>query len=259
MLHAGDLVNNGNKDGEWGEWFSAGGWLNGSLPTIAAPGNHEYRSGEDGKRQLTAHWGAQFAFPRNGPEGLESSVFYVDYQGARIIALNSMEKVAEQTAWLDQVLTNHHQRWTILTFHYPIFSAAQGRDNVELRAQWKPIIDKHRVDLVLQGHDHTYARTGLAVPDNLTSGANVVDQATVYVVSVSGPKMYKVESRPFQRRTAEGAQLYQVISVDGDQLQYRAATADGVLYDAFRLIKRSGQVNELIDEIPATSELRGLE
>ncbi len=27
MIHAGDLINNAEKDAEWGEWFGAGGWL----------------------------------------------------------------------------------------------------------------------------------------------------------------------------------------------------------------------------------------
>lgn len=256
MLHAGDLVNNGGDDALWGEWFSAGGWLNGMIPTVAAAGNHEYVTGSDGKNGLTSHWAAQFGFPNNGPPGLETSVYYFDYHNARIVVLNSIEKVEEQAVWLDRVLHENPKPWSILSFHYPIFSAAPGRDNVDLRKHWKPLIDKHRVDLVLQGHDHTYARTGLAVPDNLASGENVVEHGTVYVVSVSGPKVYKVEPRPFQHRVASGAQLYQIVSVRGNELTYRAATADGKTYDAFRLVKRPGQVNELIDQIPDVPELR---
>ena len=71
---------------------------------------------------------------------------------------------------------------------------------------------------------------------------------TVYVVSVSGPKMYKVEQRPFMRKTAENTQLYQIIKVDRDHLRYEARTATGALHDAFTLRKRPGQVNELLDD-----------
>ena len=42
MLHAGDLINRANSDHEWGEWFYAGGWVYGMMPSIATPGNHEY-------------------------------------------------------------------------------------------------------------------------------------------------------------------------------------------------------------------------
>ena len=40
------------------------------------------------------------------------------------------------------------------------------------------------------------------------------------------------------RRAAENTQLYQIITVDGDELRFEARTATGELYDAFRLNKR---------------------
>ena len=43
---------------------------------------------------------------------------------------------------------------------------------------------------------------------------------------------------------------YQIISIEGDQLQYVARTATGQLYDAFRLKKREGQSNQLIEQVP---------
>ena len=59
-------------------------------------------------------------------------------------------------------------------------------------------------------------------------------------------------------RAAENTQLYQIISIDGDALRYEARTATGELYDAFRLKKRAGERNELIDEIPETPERLGI-
>ena len=80
--------------------------------------------------------------------------------------------------------------------------------------------------------------------------------ASVYVVSVSGPKMYDVQQgRPFIPRSAAGAQLYQLIHIDGDQLRYEARLATGQLYDAFSLKKRNRQPNELIEQVPDTEEL----
>jgi hypothetical protein len=73
-------------------------------------------------------------------------------------------------------------------------------------------------------------------------------------VSVSGPKQYDSSADyPFVRR-AEDTQLYQVISVDQNQIKYEAKTAVGKLYDGFTLKKRAGQVNELIEQIPDTPE-----
>ncbi|MGD9722350.1 MAG: fibronectin type III domain-containing protein [Pirellulales bacterium] len=261
MIHAGDLINSGNRDAEWGEWFGAGGWLNAMVPSVPTPGNHEYpRDSRQplAARRLSHHWRPQFTLPTNGPQGLEETVYTIDYQGTRIISLNSNEQQPEQVAWLEAALADNPNTWTIVTFHHPVYSTSRGRDNPEIRKLWKPLFDKHRVDLVLQGHDHAYARFSQQLTENVPSGANVrsPEGGTVYVVSVSGPKMYELERRPDMRRAAENTQLYQIISVEGDALRYEARTATGELYDAFRLNKRPGQINELVDAIPDTPERR---
>ena len=165
MIHAGDLINTAESDAEWGEWFGAGSWLNAMVPSVPVPGNHEHVKTEDGqRRQLSHHWRPQFTLPENGPEGLEETCYTLTYQNLRIIGLNSNEQFEVQAAWLDQVLAENSSPWVVCTFHHPIFSTAKERDNPELRALWKPVFDKYRVDLVLQGHDHTYGRTGLQTP-----------------------------------------------------------------------------------------------
>ena len=264
MIHAGDLVNHGNRDAEWGEWFGAGAWLNAMVPSVPTPGNHEYPRNSKGplaSRALSHHWRPQFTLPDNGPEGLDESVYWLDYQDARIISLNSNEHQRDQIEWIDQVLADNPKKWTIITFHHPIYSAARGRDNPELRSMWKPLFDKYKVDLVLTGHDHTYGRFKQDLSENVASGTNARSEegGTVYVVSVSGPKMYPLGRRPIMRRGAEDTQLYQIISIDGDTLRYEARTATGELYDAFRLKKRSGEINELVNEIPDTPERRRVE
>ena len=81
------------------------------------------------------------------------------------------------------------------------------------------------------------------------------DLGTVYVVSVSGPKQYGRNDFAFARR-AEDTQLYQIISIDGDELRYQARTATGTLYDAFTLRKQANKANALINQIPDTPENR---
>jgi len=267
MLHAGDLVNRGNRDAEWGEWCAAGGWVNGTIPTIAIPGNHEYdynrvdpapeKEGR-GERTLCRRWKARFEFPENGPAGLLETCYYFDYQGVRFVGLNSMEDYDSQARWLEGVLAENTQRWTIVTHHHPVYSASVRRNNPELRKAWQPVYDKYRVDLVLNGHDHSYGRTGLMTQSsNESTGVRKQDKksGTVYVVSVSGPKLYDRNSFPFVRR-AEDTQLYQIISIEGEQLRYQAKTATGTLYDAFTLHKQEDAPNKLVDEIPDTPEIR---
>lgn len=262
VIHAGDLVNRGYRDAEWGQWFYATGFLHRMIPCVATPGNHEYaRQDPNSDRKLTDHWRAMFGYPQDGPAGLEETVYSFDYQGARIISLNSNERREEQAQWLKKVLPRKGARWTVVTFHHPLYASAKGRDNTELRDLWQPIFDEHRVDLVLQGHDHTYARSGLMTHENIATGVTARSETagTVYVVSVSGPKMYNLEQRPFMKRAAEDTQLYQIIRIDGDQLHYQARTATGRLYDQFTLVKRDGQPNRLVDQIPPREERRRID
>jgi len=259
MLHAGDLVNRAEHDAEWGEWFYATGFIHRMIPCIATPGNHEYASNEKtGTKNLSKNWRPTFAFPQHGPKGLKESVYFIDYQGLRIVSLNSNERQQEQVSWLKQALAKSKARWHIVTFHHPLYASKEGRDNSELRNLWQPVFDTHRVDLVLQGHDHTYARSGLLTHENIGTGVTLRDQTagTVYVVSVSGPKMYTLGELPLMTRTAEDTQLYQIIHINHDKLRYEAKTATGRLYDGFTLVKRNGKTNQLIEQVPPRPERR---
>lgn len=246
IIHAGDLINQGDADEQWGEWFKAGGWLNGMVPSIMTPGNHEYAKIVKGAPSgLSQYWRPQFALPENGPAGFEESVYYTDYQGMRIISLDTNlkgEKLDMQAAWLEEVLANNPNKWTVMTFHHPVFANSPTRDNVEIREKLLPLIEKYSVDLVLQGHDHSYARGQLS---NLASGTNGKSSKsdTVFVVSVSGPKMYEISDKNWEENGAQvdssiaNTQLYQLIQVDGNVLKYEARTATGSLFDGFEMNK----------------------
>jgi hypothetical protein len=70
----------------------------------------------------------------------------------------------------------------------------------------------------------------------------------MYINSVSGPKMYEFMETGWDvyapdgvvlDRSAENSQFFQVVSIDGSKLTYKAFTANGLLYDAFQLVKKS--------------------
>ena len=102
MLHAGDLVNRSNADNEWGEWFEASSFIHRNIPAIATPGNHEYNGGG-----LSRFWRPNFEFPRNGIKELPDTCYYIDYQGVRIVSLDSNARQLEQAEWLESALSNH--------------------------------------------------------------------------------------------------------------------------------------------------------
>lgn len=255
MLHAGDLINRHDRDVEWGEWFYAGSFIHATVPSVMTPGNHEYGKGV----VLSPQWRPQFNLPLNGPKGLEETCYAVNYPNLKVVSLDA-EQIDEspyyrekQRLWLDSVLTADPRKWTAITFHYPVFSTKPNRDNEQLRALFKPIFDKHKVDIVLQGHDHAYGR---GMVNNVPTGYSVKDKSsgTMYVVSVSGPKMYDVSNDPWMDRKARNTQLFQIITIRGDVLSFQSFTASGELYDAFDLEKRNGEPNKLVNRIPDSPE-----
>ncbi len=256
LVHAGDLVNRGENDVHWEEWFQAGDWVFSTIPSVPVPGNHEHPKRDDGTRYIAPHWRAVFNLPEHGPEGLKEMCYTLCYGNMRFVCLSSTQHLEVQTDWLEKVLAENEHPWVVCVFHHPIFSSGKDRDNPELRKAWKPLFEKYGVDLVLQGHDHTYARTGLETPashyeisDFDEDGAEDIEMrtGTVYVNSVSGPKMYTLNPKPFMVSTAGNTQLYQVIRVEGDTLHFEAKTVTGKLHDAFMLRKDESGAKQLIE------------
>ena len=241
VIHAGDLINSAHADYEWAEWYKAGGFIHSQWTAIPVVGNHEFRSIVNGEpRKLAIQWQPQFTLPveEQLDEKLHETVYTIDYQDVRIIVLNSNDMLEEQSKYVKKQLRKSKAKWNIITCHHSIFAPAKGRDFKFAREHWKPIFDKYGVDLVLNGHDHTYARGHVPV----RAGDYTRDEGlgTVYVTSVSGPKQYQLDEEQmkiyavngYQKdKAAEQTQFFQVISVDGDKLTYVAYTALGEEYD----------------------------
>lgn len=234
FINTGDLINRAYTDREWGEFHHGASFIHSMIPLIATPGNHEYYRDENNVSHLDPHWAGQFTFPKNGPAGEQDAVYYIDYQNVRVIGLNTQaanlsdESLEKQAKWLEKVLADNPQTWTILSFHHPIYSTSKNRDNKKLRERLKPLFDQYGVDLVLQGHDHTYARG---------KGPNATENGPVYLLSVSGPKMYNSDAEPWMDVSLTHTQLYQVIHVSPTKLSFEAFKIDGSLFDSFEINK----------------------
>jgi len=241
VIHAGDLINSAHRDQEWAEWFKAGGFIHSQWTAIPVVGNHEFRPINEGEsRKLSLQWQPQFTLPieKDLNPQLHETVYTVDYQDTRIIVLNSNDALEAQTDYIEKQLKNCTAKWKIITCHHSVFSPAKGRDFQFAREHWKPLIDKHGVDLVLNGHDHTYARGHVPVRTNDSKDDN--NLGTVYVTSVSGPKQYDLDTEQIKRYTADGylldkateqTQFFQVITIEDNTLTYVAYTTLGEEYD----------------------------
>jgi 3',5'-cyclic AMP phosphodiesterase CpdA len=267
-LHAGDLINQASVDAEWAEWYKAGGFLHSQWSGIPVAGNHEYAKREKNQKykNLAMQWRPQFTLPipPNLPERLHETVYTVEYQGMQIIVLNSNELIEEQTPYLKEQLERPGFRWKVLTFHHSMFSPRRGisKSNELMESEWRPLIEKHNVDLVLQGHDHTYTRS--QAPER--KGSNFVKDSfqTMYVTTVSGPKQYAIRDEHLEDfkkkgiqvvREGEQTQFFQVISVDENLLTYEAYTSTGELYDAAKITKDFNTGKKVIQQaIPNVKE-----
>lgn len=238
IIHTGDLVNAADNDEDWQEWFNAAGWIFRVTPSIACIGNHEQPdvNQKDDHLGYSIFWRPQFAFPLNGPDDLKEITFYFDYENVRFFVLNGSKKLDEQAEWLNKTLADTHQKWKIAVIHQPLFSTGKDRDNIEIRKAFEGLFDKYNVDIVLQGHDHTYGRTCKV---NAEKAVGDKKNGTIYCTSVSGPKQYpwnpKFESLMVKKGTK--MQLFQVISINNNKLTYNAYTANQELFDHFVLTK----------------------
>ena len=221
-LQTGDLINH-SVENEWEEWFTITDGERQTENWLPAVGNHEYFSDSTGA-YWNANFtfpsngpsdvgnSSDAAYRELIANHLENRAYYTDYQGVRYITLSSEFRnqghlEAEQdvdlpdiasSEWrdlyigmqadsLDGVLVESDANWNIVQFHHPTFSTSQGRNNPDIREAVLPIIKEHNVDLVLSGHDHTYARGFL--DDDVTGNDGVTD-GPVFAVSNSGPKYY---------------------------------------------------------------------
>lgn len=249
IVHAGDLVAQGNTlshDDEWGEWNQVGGYAYAGTPQLPAAGNHEYLDAKraDGSetRRLGPHFPLQFVLPDNGAEGVKETSYVVDYQGVRFIVLDGtaaldLGTLPAQTSWLERNLKDSKARWNIVVVHQPIYTCARPGDTEPLKSEWKPLLERYGVDMVLQGHDHCYSRLTDEAGRDASAKARAADApiGPVYMVSVVGSKAYGLNDRARRQgdRIAEQTQLYQTIAVEENSLAVRTFTADGALYDAF--------------------------
>lgn len=224
-IMAGDLVNRGAERDDWDSLFYNARGIYDRRQVVPAIGNHECQGGQP---RLYLQF---FDLPRNGPAGIEKERAYsFEYSNALFVILDSNLPAESQAVWLENELASSKATWKFVVYHHPAYSSAANRDNKKVREVWTPIFDKYHVDMALQGHDHAYLRT---YPMRGLARANSPAEGTVYIVSVSGTKMYKQDPRDYTEFGMTNVSTYQVldIQISGDRLVYRAYDIDGKLRD----------------------------
>lgn len=72
--------------------------------------------------------------------------------------------LSPQIAWLKSDLDSNQMPWVVVSFHHPPYSMGTHNSDSEgdlvlIRTQVIPILERYNVDLVLNGHSHTYERS----------------------------------------------------------------------------------------------------
>lgn len=225
IVHNGDLTEDPEDETSWDYFFGkAADWLS-QIPLMPVTGNHDEVKKESGR--YTAH----FNLPENGAEdSAEGTTYSFDYGNAHIVVLNTESNIKGQTEWLREDLKNTDQPWKIVAIHRP----AYGGNSYEKISDWVQVFDEYEVDLVLQGHNHEYARS---FP--LRDGEVVEEgEGTVYVVTnTSGAKFNEKKKDKFYHAVhfQNGKQMFAGITISGDTLTYQAYDVDGNKLDEFIL------------------------
>jgi hypothetical protein len=126
-------------------WTESFGWLRGAGVSVAgALGNHDVEV--DGGRY-------QFDLLQMPGPTYRRKVGDVE-----LFVLNSNSVGDAQRRWLARALRTSRARWKIAAFHHPPFTCGRYRAHPGVLAHWVPLLERHRVRLVLSGHDHNYQR-----------------------------------------------------------------------------------------------------
>lgn len=243
VLIAGDLVDRGNERTNWDHFFLRASGVFGRVALMPCAGNHEYLD--------RGPWlyRANFALPANGPAGVAPDLVYQFEVGDAFVAvLDSTLAVSDpaqarlQADWLDAQLSQTRRTWKLVMFHHPLYASHPWRESPALREAWAPVLDRHHVDLVLQGHDHAYLRT---YPMRSGRRADSAAGGTVYVVSVSGDKYCDQNPRGVAEVGFTRVSTYQTIDLLAREkrLVYRSFDADGREVDGFTIDKPRGPRN----------------
>jgi hypothetical protein len=220
VIHTGDLVELGNCQSCWDEFFMIAAPLLRSAPLYPTLGNHE----DDQSPFADTDYFDIFHLP-----GVERWYAF-DYGNARFISLKAdgyptgvYFPVQEQMDWLEQELENNDKPWLFVYFHLSVFTST-GEEFLEtgLRQRLVPLFEHYGVNAVFMGHKHSYER--------------VVRNGVTYITTAGGgATLYDLKQPETGSQTAAHAYHFVLVDVSGEQLHAQAIDRSGKVIDTFEL------------------------
>lgn len=213
----------------WAETFRTLDSIGQSLPILNITGNHDYLKGI--VRRLERRFPLIFSYFLDSKVD-DNMVYTLNYGDLQLFVLDSNREFYHlwtQRQWLEEQLEQSTARWKILLLHHPLYSI-KGKNNLIQRWMFDDLVRQYGVDLVLQGHEHAYARM---IGGTYKNGAPAIP---VYTVSHCSPKNYRIHFDERFDKFGISSRYYQTVSVSGDTLTmatYDAGTH--TLYDSLMI------------------------
>jgi 3',5'-cyclic AMP phosphodiesterase CpdA len=154
--------------------------------------------------------------------GLPKLPYAKTLPGVQLLFLDGNRPDQAQTTWLKARLARPGPRFRVVVFHQPAWSCSSHGSNREVDRWWVPVLERSRVALVLNGHDHNYQRFVS------TRGVNYV------VTGGGGKRLYPVTGCPSgtpRRVAAVARNHFTAVEVRQRSLTVRALAGDGRVID----------------------------
>lgn len=225
IVHTGDIVANGKNYASWRrEWFVPLAPIARSVPWVSTIGNHEADA---------ENYFSYVALPGN------ERYYTFQFANAHFICLDSngwIEKGrdSKQYKWLEEKLAEvPGTDWTFVVFHHPLFSGHKTRPINPLRWEWAPLLVNplHKVDAVLNGHDHFYCRT---FPIGRVT--NPPGKGVPFITSAGGgAPLYPIRERDYidAIRSVHHFTLFKFLD---DAVEINAIDINGNTFDTWHLV-----------------------
>ena len=228
IVSAGDQINNTGDDNgqerEYAGFLSADVLSN--VPVAPTIGNHDskFANYQIHFNVPNAHTEEQNATPAGND-------YYYTYGDVLFIVLNTNNyNCADHEALIKKAQqAAPNAKWKIVTFHHDIYGSGYDHsdsDGIVLRTQLTTLLDKYDIDVVLQGHDHTYSRSYMLTSDGNTHTAYTKDNVKDEYLNVKDGKTDDSAALSSKQEYLNQNLCYKIV----DKTQGTINNPEGVLY-----------------------------
>ncbi|HVH44771.1 MAG TPA: metallophosphoesterase family protein [Labilithrix sp.] len=239
MFLSGDAVASGGKQDEWDALFEAAPDLFAELPAVWAHGNHE---------ALHELYFQQLALPDNGGTARYVEQWYARTFGPlRLVVLNDTVSSSKllggaEKQFLETTLGAVDRTRTpfVVTMHHkPMYTtSANHASDLELRAEWGPLLAGHQVDWDIAGHVHSYESTEPIKAGTTTVVAESEGGTRFFNFGGGGAPLYDFSAQASWLRKREKTTGYAIVKVDATTMTWSAFRSDGSAIETLEKSRR---------------------